>query len=209
MTNLRTNLPDELDKEFRTIIASKYGYSKGALSSATQDAILHWILKNGKEPWLYIDSNMTFEVHEDILIILFDIIAQVLEPKRITISFNASADECELISKVFDEFELDFNDIFFNIKKTDFKKTLGQLFQLIKIQEKSSLLIELDNVNIIGGGGGCLNIWGEISVRQYNQIVSKFLKHLNIDVQTNLTNLQNYQLILLNPNSNLIELTEN
>jgi len=209
MTNLRINLPEELDKEFRTIIASKYGYSKGALSLATQDAILNWILKNGKEPWLYIDSNMSLDVHEGIMIPLFKVIAKVLDPRRIIISFSASLDEIELISKIFEKFELKNNDIFFEVEKTDFIKTLGQLFKVIKVQEKPSLLIELDSVNIIGGGGGCLSIWGEISIQKYNQIVITFLKDLNIEIQISLNNLKNYQLILLNPNSSLIELFEN
>ena len=176
MTNLRINLPEELD---------------------------------GKEPWLYIDSNMSLEVHEEILIDLFKIVIQELDPTRIIISFTALPDEIELISKIFEHFQLNNNDVFLEVEKTDFIKTLGQLFKVIKVQEKSSLLIELDSVNIVGGGAGCLGIWGKISIQQYNQIVINFLKELNIDVQANLTNLKNYQLILLNSNSSLIELFEN
>ncbi len=209
MTNLRINLPEELDKEFRTIIASKYGFSKGSLSMATQDAILNWILKNGKEPWLYIDSNMSLEIHEAIMMVFFEIITQQLKPKRIGISFTASDDELELFSKVFEGFELDDNEVFLEVEINNITKTLRQLFKIINIQEKSSLLIELDNINIIGGGGGCLSLWGKITIQQYNQIVIKFLKELKIDIQADLTNLTNYQLILLNSNSNLIELIEN
>ncbi|NVM31045.1 MAG: hypothetical protein HWN65_19545 [Candidatus Helarchaeota archaeon] len=203
---MRINLPDELDKEFRTIIASKYGYSKGALSLATQDAILKWILKNGKEPWLYIDSNMSLDIHEELILPFFKKVAELLDPQKISISFEASREELDLISKIFENFELDGDDVFFEVEKSDFIPTLRQFIRVLKVTNKPSLLIELDDLTIIGGGAGCLNICGEISTQKYNEIVLNFLKDLNVEVKSNLNDKKNYQLILLNSNSTLIEL---
>lgn len=206
MPNLRINLPEELDKEFRTIIASKYGYLKGALSLATQDAILKWILKNGKEPWLYIDSNMSLDIHEELILTFFEKVAELLDPRKISISFEASREELDIISKIFENFELDGEDVFFEVKKSDFIRTLRQFIRVLKVTNKPSLLIELDDIIIIGGGSGCLNICGEISTQKYNQIVLNFLKDLNVEIKSSLNNKKNYQLILLNSNSTLIEL---
>lgn len=209
MAHLRINLPEELDKEFRTIIASKYGYSKGALSLATQDAILKWIIKNGKEPWLYIDSNMSIDLHKDLIPVFFENVIEILNPKKIVISFQASPEEIALISKIFENFELDGEDIFLNVNQSDFPQIFNQLIKILRVDEKHSLLIELDHIRIIGGGAGCLNICGDLSPRKYNQIILKFLKELNIKHQLNLDDKKNFQLILLNPNSKLIEIYEN
>jgi len=45
MGRLQIVLPDELEADFREAAARKFGYKKGAISSAVKDAILNW-LKN-------------------------------------------------------------------------------------------------------------------------------------------------------------------
>jgi uncharacterized protein (UPF0335 family) len=45
MTNLKINIPEELDKMFREIAMKRYGYTKGALSLAAERALSEWVLK--------------------------------------------------------------------------------------------------------------------------------------------------------------------
>ena len=45
MTTIKGEIPHELEKEFRRIIALKYGFKKGNLSLALQNAIEEWIIK--------------------------------------------------------------------------------------------------------------------------------------------------------------------
>ncbi|MHA1266807.1 MAG: hypothetical protein ACTSRS_16340 [Candidatus Helarchaeota archaeon] len=208
MTNLRITLPDELNKEFRSLIASKYGYSKGALSSATQYAILKWIIDNGKEPWLYIDSNMTLDIHETLVLPFLDVVVKSVAPKIIYISFEVSPEERALLSKLFTDYELDDEYTLFKLQQDAFLHTFQQLNQFLGIINKSSLLIELNNITIISGGNGCLCISGEITPRDYNQIIMNFLKELHIELNSNLNDFRQYSLILLNQNSKLIELGE-
>lgn len=42
MSNLKINIPDELNKKFREFAMKKYGYTKGSLSLAAQKALEHW-----------------------------------------------------------------------------------------------------------------------------------------------------------------------
>jgi hypothetical protein len=42
MTNLKVNIPEELDKRFRETAMKKYGYTRGALSLAAQKALEKW-----------------------------------------------------------------------------------------------------------------------------------------------------------------------
>ena len=42
MTNLKINIPEELDRRFRETAMKKYGYSRGALSLAAQKALEKW-----------------------------------------------------------------------------------------------------------------------------------------------------------------------
>ncbi|MHA1648572.1 MAG: hypothetical protein ACTSYB_00135 [Candidatus Helarchaeota archaeon] len=203
---MRIYLPEELDKEFRTIIASKYGLSKDTFTLAIQEAILKWIIENGKEPWLYIDSNMSLELHKELIICFFEKIFEILSPQKIAISFQASQKEREFVASIYENFELDGEDIYLHMKQSDFVPILTQLIKKLNVEEKHSLLIELDNIMIIGGGAGCLSICGDLSIKKFNQIVIAFLKELNIEVQSDLMNKQNYQLILLNPKSIPIEI---
>lgn len=207
--NLRINLSEELDKEFRAIIASKYGFSKGALSLATQDAILKWIIKNGKEPWLYIDSNLTFDINSQLLTMFLEIVSEIINSEIITLSFRATKQEIELITKVFEKFEIEGENVIFHLEKSEFMQTYNQLSSILQIQFKSSLMIEFNDIYLIGGGNGCFNVCGDLPLVQFNQIVTKFLKSLDIDLPMDLNNLNNYQLIVLNPKSKLIVLTEN
>ncbi len=206
MKFMRIYLPEELDKEFRTIIASKYGLSKDTFTLAIQEAILKWIIENGKEPWLYIDSNMSLELHKKLIICFFEKIFEILSPQKIAISFQASQKEREFVASIYENFELDGEDIYLYMKQSDFVPILTQLIKKLKVEEKHSLLIELDNIMIISGGAGCLSICGDISINKFNQIVIAFLKELNIEIQSDLMNKQNYQLILLNPKSIPIEI---
>ena len=203
---MRIYLPEELDKEFRTIIASKYGLSKDTFTLAIQEAILKWIIENGKEPWLYIDSNMSLELHKKLIICFFEKIFEILSPQKIAISFQASQKEREFVASIYENFELDGEDIYLYMKQSDFVPILTQLIKKLKVEEKHSLLIELDNIMIISGGAGCLSICGDLSIKKFNQIVIAFLKELNIEIQSDLMNKQNYQLILLNPKSIPIEI---
>jgi len=209
MSNLRINLPEELDKEFRAIIASKYGFSKGALSLATQDAILKWIIKNGKEPWLYIDSNMTFDINSHLLPKFFEIFSEFVNSEIIILSFRCTKEEIELITKVFEKFEIEGENVIFHLNKSEFMQTYIQLSSILQIQFKSSLMIEYNDIYLIGGGNGCLNLCGDLPLAQFNQIVTRFLKSLEIELKMELSDLKNYQLMLLNPKSELIILTEN
>ncbi len=45
MTNLKVNIPEELDRRFREIAMKKYGYTKGALSLAAEKALTEWTVK--------------------------------------------------------------------------------------------------------------------------------------------------------------------
>jgi hypothetical protein len=209
MSKLRINLPEELDKEFRAIIASKYGFSKGALSLATQDAILKWIIKNGKEPWLYIDNNMTIDINVDLLSSLLEIFSKLINSEIITLSFKSTTEEIAIITKVFEKFEIEGKNVIFKLNKSDFIQTFNQLSNILQIQVKSSLMIEFDNIYLIGGGNGCFNVCGGFHVEQFNQVVTDFLTSLNIELKIELNKLKDYQLILLNQKSNLIILTEN
>ncbi|NVM54641.1 MAG: hypothetical protein HWN66_13130 [Candidatus Helarchaeota archaeon] len=201
MTNLRINLPEELDKEFRKIIASKYGFSKGALSLATQDAILRWIIKNGKEPWLYIDGNMTLDMDDEVISTFLKSVLKTLKPEKIRISFRATQGEIQLITKLFENCEVDGDDILFTLENSEFNQTHNQLKKVIGVQNKQSLLFEFDDVSIISGGNGCFSIDGAVSAQKYNLIVKEFLTKLNKEIPPKLGNLKNYQLMFLNPGS--------
>jgi hypothetical protein len=48
MTTLKVNISSELEKKFREIAMKKYGYARGALSTAAQKALANWTLKNEK-----------------------------------------------------------------------------------------------------------------------------------------------------------------
>jgi len=208
MSNLRINLPEELDKEFRAVIASKYGFSKGALSLATQDAILKWIIKNGKEPWFYIDSNKSVDIHVDQIAQFLEIFSKYVNSERITISFMATIEEIELITKIFEKFDVEDEYVIFDLNRADFIKTFNQLSNVLQIQIKSSLMIEFDDIYLIGGGNGCFNVCGDMPIEQFNQVVTEFLNSLEVELPIELNNHKNYQLILLNPKSKLI-ITEN
>lgn len=208
MTNLRVNLSEEIDKEFRSMVASKYGYSKGVLSYAIQDAVLKWIIKNGKEPWLYIDSSMCFDIKDELYIQFLEILFNYINVDTIDVSFEATSEEINLINSFLTNFEIKGKDLTFHVNKSDFIKTIKQLFTILQIHLKYSLLIEFGDAYIIGGGGGCFNIEGNIPMATFNQIVMEFLKALKIEIQPNLKMLKDYQLILLNPDSKLIILTE-
>ena len=201
MTNLRINLPEELDKEFRKIIASKYGFSKGALSLATQDAILRWIIKNGKEPWLYIDGNMTLDMDDEVISTFLKSVLKTLKPEKIRISFRATQGEIQLITKLFENCEVDGDDILFTLENSEFNQTHNQLKKVIGVQNKQSLLFEFDDVSIISGGNGCFSIDGAVSAQKYNLIVKEFLTKLNKEIPSKLDNLKNYQIIFLNSGS--------
>jgi hypothetical protein len=43
MAGLRIQLPDELEKLFRKMAMKRYGYGKGSLSRAAEEAIQRWV----------------------------------------------------------------------------------------------------------------------------------------------------------------------
>lgn len=43
MTGIRFQIPDELEKKFRVAAMKRFGYGKGSLSLAAEDAIRKWI----------------------------------------------------------------------------------------------------------------------------------------------------------------------
>ncbi len=49
MGRTTVDLPDDLEKEFRTEIAKKYGGEKGALKKSVREAIELWLKKERKE----------------------------------------------------------------------------------------------------------------------------------------------------------------
>lgn len=48
MAVLKVNISSELGKKFREIAMKKYGYTRGALSTAAQTALAGWTLKTEK-----------------------------------------------------------------------------------------------------------------------------------------------------------------
>jgi hypothetical protein len=48
MSGIRVQLPDDLDKRFRSEAMKRFGYGKGSLSKAAQEAFEKWIA-SGKE----------------------------------------------------------------------------------------------------------------------------------------------------------------
>ncbi len=111
-------------------------------------------------------------------------------------------------NSLFKNFECDGEDITFKLNQLEFIQTIKQL-SIIPIHLKSSLLIEFNDIFIVGGGGGCLQIEGPLPIEKYNQIITEFLEVMKIEIPHNLNELKNYQLLLLNPNSKLIIITEN
>jgi hypothetical protein len=45
MKTVRGQIPEELEKRFRRLAMEKFGYSKGAISKALEEAIKEWIKK--------------------------------------------------------------------------------------------------------------------------------------------------------------------
>lgn len=48
MAVLKVNISSELEKKFREIAMKKYGYTRGALSTAAQKALANWTVKTEK-----------------------------------------------------------------------------------------------------------------------------------------------------------------
>lgn len=46
MKTIRGQVTEEIEKEFRKLAMEKFGYSKGALSKALEEAVREWIKKN-------------------------------------------------------------------------------------------------------------------------------------------------------------------
>jgi hypothetical protein len=46
MRTIRGQVSEELEKEFRKLAMGKFGYAKGALSKALEEAVKEWIKKN-------------------------------------------------------------------------------------------------------------------------------------------------------------------
>ena len=46
MKTLRGQVSEELEKEFRKLAMKKFGYGKGSLSKALEEAVKEWIEKN-------------------------------------------------------------------------------------------------------------------------------------------------------------------
>lgn len=49
MAGIRVQLPDDLEKKFRETAMKCFGYGKGALSKAAEEAFRNWITSAGKE----------------------------------------------------------------------------------------------------------------------------------------------------------------
>ncbi len=43
---IRGVIPEELEKEFRKLAMKKFGYGKGSLSKALEEALKEWVKKN-------------------------------------------------------------------------------------------------------------------------------------------------------------------
>jgi hypothetical protein len=48
MKTIRGQVPEELEKKFRKMAMEKFGYSKGAISKALEEAIKEWIKNKEK-----------------------------------------------------------------------------------------------------------------------------------------------------------------
>ena len=46
MVNLDATIPEDLNKQFRDIVVEKYGYKRGNISRAVEDAITDYVAKN-------------------------------------------------------------------------------------------------------------------------------------------------------------------
>ena len=49
MGQLNVSIPDDLERRFRELAAKKFGFKKGALSRAVEEAIRDWVEKNERE----------------------------------------------------------------------------------------------------------------------------------------------------------------
>lgn len=49
MGQLNVSIPDDLERRFRELAAKKFGFKKGALSKAVEEAIRDWVEKNERK----------------------------------------------------------------------------------------------------------------------------------------------------------------
>lgn len=46
MKTLRGQVPEKIEREFRKLAMEKFGYGKGSLSKALEEAVKEWVTKN-------------------------------------------------------------------------------------------------------------------------------------------------------------------